>query len=372
MSETVQGMTKRTPLYDAQQGLGASFAQFRGWEMAESYTGPVEEHRLVRTAVGLIDLSYLGVIKVWGKEGAQFLHGLVTNDIKGLEKGKGSRSAFLTGKGKVMALCRVLGMGDEYLIINDPQTHEKVFKYVFPFSYAGDFRVEDLSANFRTLSIQGPQSLLVMKEISFEPVPALEEHDWTETIVAGHHVLAARSSHTGELGFDILVPESGLRDVWDFILLKGAFHKIAPVGLSALDSLRIEAGIPVYGIDADDSNMMLELGLTDAVSFTKGCYTGQEAVAMATYRGHVSKKLSGLVISGETRPDPGAKIIKDDKEVGQITSALKSPSLGSLIALGYVKYGAFEPGTKLKMEHKEEWLSAEIVELPFVKPNTAT
>ena len=157
---------------------------------------------------------------------------------------------------------------------------------------------------YRTLSIQGPQALLVMKEISFEPVPALEEHEWTETIIAGHHVLVVRASHTGEQGFDILVPEAGLQDVWDFILLKGAFHEIAPVGLRALDSLRIEAGIPVYGIDADDTNMMLELGLTDAVSFTKGCYTGQEAVAMATYRGHVSKKLSGLLIADETLPIP--------------------------------------------------------------------
>ncbi|HET8671836.1 MAG TPA: aminomethyltransferase family protein [Candidatus Saccharimonadales bacterium] len=367
MSETVRAIPNRTRLFEAQQSLGASFAQFQEWEMADKYTDAVEEHLRVRSTVGLIDLSYLGVIKVGGKEGGQFLHGLVTNEIKGLEKGKGGRAAFLTGKGKVMALCRVLGLGDEYLIINDPQTHEKVFKYVFPFSYAGDFRVDDVSADYRTLSIQGPQALLVMKEISFEPVPALEEHGWTETIIAGQHVLVVRTSHTGEQGFDILVSEAGLQDVWDFILLKGAFHKIAPVGLRALDSLRIEAGIPVYGNDADDSNMMLELGLTDAVSFTKGCYTGQEAVAMATYRGHVSKRLSGLLIAGETMPDPGNKIIKDGKEVGQITSAIKSPSLGSVIALGYVKYGSFEPWTKLEVQHEEDSLPAEVVELPFIK-----
>ncbi|HEX5731362.1 MAG TPA: aminomethyltransferase family protein [Blastocatellia bacterium] len=371
MSETVKEILKRTPLFEAQQSLGASFAQFREWEMAEKYTDPVEEHLRVRSAVGLIDLSCLGVIKVAGKEGGQFLHGLVTNEIKGLEKGKGARAAFLTGKGKVMALCRVLGLGDEYLIINDPQTHEKVFKYVFPFSYAGDFKVEDLSASYRTLSVQGPQALLVMKEISFEPVPALEEHEWIETIIAGQHVLVARASHTGELGFDIMVSEAGLQDVWDFILLKGAFHSIAPVGLRALDSLRIEAGIPVYGIDADDSNMMLELGLADAVSFTKGCYTGQEAVAMATYRGHVSKRLSGLVIAAELLPDSGDKIIKDGKEVGQITSAINSPSLGKAIALGYLKYGFFEPGTKLEVQHKEDSLSAEVVELPFIKRDAA-
>ena len=371
MSETVKGIPKRTLLFEAQQSIGATFAHFGEWEMAEKYTDAVEEHLRVRTTVGLIDLSYLGVIKVGGKEGAQFLHRLVTNDIEGLEKGKGGRSAFLTGKGKVTALCRVLGLGDEYLIINDPQTYEKVFNFLFPLSYAGDFKVEDVTAGYRPLSIQGPQSLLVMKEISFEPAPALEEHEWTETIIAGHHVLVVRASHTGELGFDILVSEEGLQDVWDFILLKGAFHNIAPVGLRALDSLRVEAGIPVYGVDADDSNMMLELGLTDAVSYTKGCYTGQEAVAMATYRGHVSKRLSGLVIASELLPDHGDKIIKDGKEVGQITTAIKSPSLGSVIALGYIKYGSFDPGTKVEIQHEENSLPAEVVELPFIKRDAA-
>ena len=371
MSETVEGLTKRTPLFDAQKDLGASFASFHGWEMAESYTNPGEEHDRVRSGVGLIDLSYQGVIKIGGKEGAQFLHGLVTNDIKGLERGKGVRAAFLTGKGKVTALCRVLGLGDEYLIINDPQTHEKVFKYVFPFSYAGDFKAEDVSDNYRTLSVQGPDALLVMKEICFEPVPALDENGWIETIIAGHHVVVARASHTGEVGFDILIPAAALRDVWDFILLKGEFHSIAPVGLGALESLRIEAGIPVYGVDADDTNMMLELGLTDAVSFTKGCYTGQEAVAMATYRGHISKRLSGLALAGQTVPNPGDKITQEGKEIGYITSALKSRTLGSVIALSYVKYGYFDPGTNLEVVHNADSLPSVVVELPFYRRNTA-
>jgi glycine cleavage system T protein len=370
MSEAIESIRKRTPLFDLQQSLGASFERFYDWEMAEHYTDPVDEHMRVRTTVGLIDQSYLGIIKVGGKEGAQFLHGLVTNDIKGLAKGKGVRAAFLSGKGKVMGLCRVLGLGDEYFIINDPQTHEKIFKYIFPFSYAGDFKAEDLSENYRTLSIQGAAALLVMKEICFEPVPSLEEHEWIETIIAGHHVLVVRASHTGEQGFDILVSEAGLQDVWDFILLKGAFHSISPVGLRALDSLRIEAGIPVYGIDADDTNMMLELGLSDAVSFTKGCYTGQEAVAMATYRGHVSKKFSGLTLAEDIVPSPGDKLFKEGKEVGYITSALKSPSLGSVITLGYLKYGFFEAGTDLEVEHKEGRLTATVVELPFYKADT--
>jgi folate-binding protein YgfZ len=277
------------------------------------------------------------------------------------------RAAFLTGHGKVRSLCRILGLGDEYLLINEPQTHDKVFKYIFPFSYAGDFKVDDVSDQYRLLSVQGPNSMLVMKEICFEPISSLAEYEWAENTVAGQRVLVSRASHTGEIGFDIFVPVSGLKDVWDFILLKGGFHSIAPVGAQAIESLRIEAGIPVYGVDADENNMMLELGLDDAVSFTKGCYSGQEAVAMATYRGHVSKKLTGLIIEGEVIPARGDKVFKQEKEIGYITSPLKSVTLGSVIAMGYVKYGYFDPGSRVEIETQAGRVPASVVELPFYK-----
>ncbi|MEK6320428.1 MAG: aminomethyltransferase family protein [Acidobacteriota bacterium] len=358
-------MTKRSPLYEDQKALGARFGLFDGWEMAQSYSGTAEEHLAVRTNAGLIDLCHYGALKIWGGEAVQFLNGLVTNDVKSLPAGKGMRAAFLTGHGKVRALCRVLNLGKEFLVINNPQTHDKVFKYVSPFSYAGDFKAEDVSEQYLTLSVQGPKSHLIMKEVCFEPVPSLSEYDWIETLIAGHRALLSRVSHTGELGFDILVPASALKDVWDFILLKGHFHSLVPFGLWALESLRIEAGIPVYGVDIDETNMMLETGLEDAVSFNKGCYTGQEAVAMATYRGHVSKKLSGLTIEGDTVPDRGDIVRKDGKEIGLITSTGRSLSVGSTIALAYLKYGFFQPGNTVEVKTEAGVLSALVVELPF-------
>ena len=280
MDETIEDLTKATPLSGIQREMGARVAPFFGWEMAESFGDSAEEHRKVRDSVGLLDLSYCGAIRIGGKEGAQFLQGLVTNDVKALSKGKGMRAAFLTGKGKVIALCRVFGLdGGEFLIITDPQTHDKVYKYIFPMSYAGDFKVNDVTDLNRVLSVQGPKSLLVMKEICFDPVPQLAEHEWIDTIIAGHHVIVARASHTGEPGYDILAPTTALQDIWDFALLKGEFHSIAPVGQTALDALRIEAGIPVYGQDIDDGNMMLETGLseTDATIETDRyiCWPGQ-------------------------------------------------------------------------------------------------
>ncbi len=358
---------RASTLITSQRELGAGFGVSYGWEMAQYYTGELDEHHGVRENAGLIDLSNRGAARVWGGEAVQFLNGLVSNDVKGLAVGKGMRAALLTGHGKVRALCRVLNHGSEFLILNDAQTHEKVVSYISPFCYAGDFKVEDVSEQHRLLSVQGPKSELMMKEICFEPLPSLGEHDWFETLIAGHRALVVRASHTGEPGYDLLVPDSALKDVWDFTLLKGQFHSLIPFGLQALNSLRIEAGIPVYGVDVDETNMLLEVGLEDVVSFTKGCYTGQEAVAMATYRGHVSKRLSGLEIRSDAVPARGDIVKKDGKEIGFVTSALRSPSLGAVIALSYLKYGFLEPGIAVDVENARGTLAAMTVELPSYK-----
>ncbi len=366
MSEQQPVNPLETPLHDAERALGATFKEYAGWLMADRYSQWIQEYNNTRSNVGLADLSYYGAVRIGGKESIQFLNGLVTNDVKTLEKGKGVRAGFLTGHGKVRAISRILGLGNkEFLLINDPQTHEKILRYITPFSYAGDFNVQDVSDRYRIVSVLGQKALLVMKEICFEPLPQMNEFDWIETIIAGRKVLVVRASRSCETGFDILVEQSGLEDVWDFVMLKGGFHQISPVGLQALDALRIEAGIPVYGVDVDETNMMLETGLTDAISYTKGCYTGQEAVAMATYRGHVSKKLSGLAISEMTVPPSGSRIIKNEKEIGYLTSAINSPSLGSVIALGYIKYGFFDIGTTVEVKTEEGSLSATIIKLPF-------
>lgn len=365
MTDVTTIAARTTPLYENQKALGATFTEIAGVVTAAAFGDWLQEYSAVRSTAGLMDLSAGGAIKIGGKEAVQFLNGLVTNDVKTLEKGKGIAAAFLTGHGKVRAFARILGLGEGFLILTDQQTHGAVLKYIFPFSYAGDFKVEDVSDDYRSLSVQGPKALNVMKEVCFEPVPSLANHEWIETIIAGHNVMLVKARHTGEDGYDILAPVPALSDIWDFVLMKGGFHGIKPVGTKALDVLRIEAGIPVYGIDADESNMMLETGLVDAVSYTKGCYTGQEAVAMATYRGHVSKKLSGLVVAADRIPSAKDRISRGGKEIGYVTSAARSPALGAVIALGYVKYGHFDVGTTVEVVTSDGAVPATIVDLPF-------
>jgi folate-binding protein YgfZ len=361
MSESKEALLKQSQLWQSQKDAGATFGIYNGWEMAEAFESVQKEVQNVRTNVGLIDLSFSGTIKAGGKEAVQFLQGLVSNDVKSLNRGKGMRAAFLTGHGKIRALSIILGLGEEFLLINEPQTHAKLYKYIFPFSYAGDFPIDDVSEQYRILSLQGQNSLLVLKEVCFEPVPQLNEYEWIETLIAGHKVLVVRHSRTGELGYDILVSETGLKDVWDFLLLKGQFHGLKPFGLQALEILRVEAGIPVYGIDIDENNMMLEAGMEDAVSFTKGCYTGQEAVAMATYRGHVSKKLSLIAFPKDTAISVGNKLFATDKEIGTVSSTVQSEAFNQVLALACVKYGFFEPGNKVQVGAEQGRMSGEII-----------
>jgi folate-binding protein YgfZ len=352
---------KQSVLLETQKERGVEIGEYYGWQMPSRYLNSSQEVRNVRENVGICDLTFGGAIRVSGTEATQFLQGLVTNDVKALEKGKGMRAAFLTGHGKVKAFCYILGMGDSFLILNDPQTHDKVFKYVFPFSYAGDFPVEDVSEQFQLLTLQGANSLLVLKESCFEPVPQLNEYEWIGTILAGQKVLVVKHSRTGEEGYDILVPKSGLKDVWDFLLLKGEFHSLSPFGLESLNILRVEAAIPEYGIDIDESNMLLETGLDDVVSFTKGCYTGQEAVAMATYRGHVSKKLSLLSFSRDVPFFSGEKVFAQDKEIGTLSSVVESETFDSKIALACIKYGFFEKGMPVEVKTEQGKYPGEVI-----------
>jgi folate-binding protein YgfZ len=358
MSESKEAILKKSQLWQVQKDMGATFGTYDDWEMAETFVDVQKEVQNVRTNVGLIDLSFTGTVKAGGTEAVKFLQGLVTNDVKSLGQGKGMRAAFLTAHGKIRAFSIILGIGEEFLILNEPHTHAKVYKYIFPFSYAGDFPVEDVSEQYRVLSLQGPNSLLVLKEVCFEPVPQLNEYEWVETLIAGHKVLVVRHSRTGELGYDILVSARGLKDVWDFLLLKGQFHGLKPFGLNTLEVLRIEARIPAYGIDIDENNMMLEAGLEDAVSFTKGCYTGQEPVAMATYRGHVSKKLSLITFPKESGITVGNKLFSNDKEIGAVSSTTQSDD--RTLALACVKYGFFELGTNVQVETEQGRIVGEI------------
>ena len=364
---------RRLALEAAHRRRGAALVEREGWLLPANYGDAAAEYEAVRggAAAGLFDLSARGRVEVSGAEAVQFLNGLVTNDVKTLEPGAWIAAAFPNPQGRLIAAARVARAGEaqSFLIDTEAATRAAVFKSLERFTLAGDFRVRELGEETVHLSVQGAGAADVVSRALGEEAAHVERG--RVALVAwrgGVSLTILRATHTGEVGFDLVCDAESAGDLWEALVEAGA----RPAGADALEVLRIEAGVARYGADADDSNVITEANLDDAVSYTKGCYVGQEIIARIHWRGHVAKKLAGLLLDGTgTAARVGAKLKTADgaRDVGRITSVAHSPRLGRRIALGYVKYDFLEPRTRLVVagEGDGEGEGATVAALPLVR-----
>jgi len=280
-------------------------------------------------------------------------------------------AAFPNVQGRLLAIVRVIHQhfsdvpdANGFLIDTEAASHAQVLKTVQRFTLAGDFHVTDLTNQTALLSLQGRGAAAVIRSVFGDPVESAERFQVVQQTWRDQAVTVVHATHTAEDGFDLLIAAERAAELWEVLTSAGA----QPVGFDALEILRLEAGQPRYGIDMDETNVVTETGLDDAVSFTKGCYIGQEIIARIKYRGHVAKRLSGLMFDGPTAIERGAKIkSSDDMEIGRITSVTVSPRLGRTIALSYVKYDYLAPGTEVRVDAGADEFPAKVVELPFVR-----
>jgi folate-binding protein YgfZ len=281
-------------------------------------------------------------------------------------------AAFPNVQGRLIANVRVIRLPDErtdknncpaFLIDTEPATSERALKTIERFTLAGDFRVCDVTAQTALLTVQGKKSASIVRLVFGEAAAELAAKGVLKILWQESEVTILRATHTGEAGFDLIVNADGASKLWDALHAAGA----RPVGYDALEILRIEAGLPRYGIDMDETNVVTEAALDDAVSYTKGCYVGQEIIARIKYRGHVAKKLSGIKFTEAVKVEAGAAIKSmDNKEIGRITSTTSSPHLGRTVALGYVKYDYLTPETQVMVTAELGDIEARVAELPFV------
>jgi folate-binding protein YgfZ len=323
------------------------------------------EYAAVRDGgAGLIDLSSRGRILISGSEAVMFLNGLITNDMKTLEPNTWMPAAFPNVQGRLLAAVRVIHRDDGFLIDTESTTRNTVIKLLERFTLAGDFRLADLTQDTALLSIQGAKAPEIMAAIFGEPLASLGRDAVASVDWRGEQVTIIRATHTAEDGFDLFVSATEAGALRHSFIKAGA----QPIGNDTIETLRIEAGIARYGIDMDETNVVTETNLDDAVSFTKGCYLGQEIIARIKYRGHVAKKLTGLVFESEVSLESGAKIFSaENKEIGRVTSVAWSPRLHRTIALGYVKYDYLAAGTSVRVEVGGQQYSATVAALPFVR-----
>ena len=321
----------------------------------------LSEYGAVREGgAGLIDLSSRGRIRVSGSEAVMFLNGLITNDMKTLAENRWMPAAFPTVQGRLIGAVRVVRTGDSFLIDTDAESHEAILKTVSRFVLAGDFKVTDLADNTALMSLQGKRAVEIGEKV-FEtsladlPRDGAVEVEWKDT-----QVTIIRATHTGEDGLDLMIDLDRASEVREALTSAGA----QTVSEDTLDTLRVEAGIARYGRDMDDSNVVVETNLDDAISYSKGCYIGQEIIVRIKHRGHVAKKLTGLRFDTDQKIEAGDVIKSDDKEIGRVTSAVFSPKLNCTIALGYLRYEFLDPGTTVSTDNN---IAATVTELPFVR-----
>ncbi len=323
------------------------------------------EYQSLRNAAVVIDLSPAAKFEVGGKNAVPFINGLVTNDVKSLQAGEGILAAFLNVQGKVVSLCRFYQTGDHLLIECDGANREVIFKNLSRFIPAGEFFLRDVTEDLALLSLQGPIAAELFLPLTVQPVEAEPQYRNYQTEINDTQVLIAAHSRAGIAGFDVFVPVTAKASIQQTLLARGA----TLAGSEALEIARLEAGIPREGVDVTDNNILLEAGYEKAVSYTKGCYLGQEIIARIHWRGQPARQLRGLLVEAAEPPSKGTELwAADGKKVGEITSSAHSFALDGIIALGYVHRYYLTVGTPftLKRDGAEQG-SATLTETPFVQ-----
>lgn len=319
------------------------------------------EYRAAREGAALFDRSALGKVTVTGRDRLAFLQGMLTNEVKGLPPGQGAPAAFLDAHGKVMALLVVYAAEDRVLLELPANLTEKTLQTLDRYLISEKAYFESADDAFAILSVQGPTARPLLEGVAGTGLE-LPPYGHAEVTIAGATVRVINRAEASAPGFHLWVPAEHATALRAALEAAGA----TPAGPATLEVLRIEAGQPVYPRDVDESVILPETRLDGLVSYTKGCYIGQETVARVKYRGHVNRALSGLVIEGDRVPDEGARVVAGGQDVGRVTSAVRSIALGRPIALGYVRREHFEPGRAVAVVDGAGEQPARVAALPFV------
>jgi folate-binding protein YgfZ len=336
----------------------------------------MDEYRAVRERAGIVDRSERGKIVVSGNDRRLYLHALFTNDIASIGPGAGCYSAYLTPQGRMIADLRVLELGDVVLLDLAPEVKDAVLARLDQFIFSEDVRLADVTAQFAEFGVHGPEASRVVAAalaespagaeggVPAERLAALRAFQNLRATFGGEAVIVTGSDELGEHGLDLYIDRSAAGRLHEALVVHGA----ADISRATAEVLRIEVGRPAFGRDMDAETIPLEAGIEGrAVSFTKGCYPGQEVIVRILHRGHgrVVRRLVGLAIEGLSVADPEDLLFAEDREAGRVTSAALSPARGS-IALGYVHRDFAAPGTELTIAHGATRLRAVVVETPFV------
>lgn len=364
MSESL----KRTPLFESYASHNGKTIDFGGWELPVQFTGIKAEHEAVRTAAGLFDVSHMGEVAVRGAGALAFLQSIATNDVSKLKDGQAQYTAMCYEDGGTIDDLLIYKRSDEdYLLVVNASNIEKDVKWLEQHA-AQDVEIDDQSDRWALLALQGPKAEAILQRLTDEPLADIRFFRFKDDVsLAGETVMISRTGYTGEDGFEIYcTPESAV-NLWEKILQEGKEDGLVPAGLGARDTLRFEAGLPLYGQELSKDISPLEAGIGFAVKVGKEPdFIGKEALARQKEAG-VPRKLVGLEMIDKGIPRTGYPVFADGQPVGEVTTGTQSPTLKKNIGFALVGRESSAEGTELEIEVRNKRLKARIIGTPFYK-----
>lgn len=358
---------RRTSLYARHARLGARLVEFGGWEMPVQYAGIVEEHRAVRTAAGLFDVSHMGEVEIEGPGALASVQRIITNDAGRLGVGGGLYTPMCLPSGGIVDDLTVFRTGERrYLLVVNASTTPKDFAWIA--AHTKDAQASDRSDEWGLIALQGPRAAAILQRLTPTDLASLRSfHIITDAEVAGvTRCFISRTGYTGEDGFEIGSPWAQAPRVWDALLEGGGPDGLVPVGLGARDTLRLEAALMLYGNDIDETTTPLEAPLSWTVKLEKGAFIGCEALEKQKTEG-TARKLVGFEMTERAISRHGYVLQMDHQPAGHVTSGTFGPWVNKSIGMGYVPRAHAKPGTALRVEIRGKTAGAVVVKLPFYR-----
>lgn len=358
---------KTTKFIDIHKKLGGKIVEFAGYQMPVQYSSIIEEHKVVRNAVGVFDVSHMGEVFIRGEKAFDFVQNITVNDVAKLENGKVQYSAMCYEDGGIVDDLLVYKISDEeYLLVVNGANLDKDYQWMVKNNVFGVI-IDNKSDEYSLLAIQGPNSKYVVANICGVPAD-MEYYTFIQTSCNGVDMIVSRTGYTGELGFELYFKgdEIAAAKVWNAVFEAGKDQGIKPAGLGCRDSLRLEMGFALYGNDIDQSTNTIEAGLGWITKLQKGEFIGREALQKVKDKG-VTRKLVAMISEEKAFPRTGYDISVDGKIVGKITSGTVSHILNKPIALGYVDKEYAKIDQKINFVIRKKEIPAVIVRLPFLK-----
>lgn len=361
-----QDALRHTPLDECHREAGARMVEFVGWSMPVQYAGVLDEHRAVRRHAGLFDVSHMGEIRVAGAGAEAFLQRLTPNDVERLAPGRAHYSGLLNERGGYIDDLLIYRLAaDEFLVVVNAANAETDFEWIRGHA-TGGVTVEDVSADYALLALQGPRALGILASLTDVTLNEIGYYRFTRGRVADHDAILSRTGYTGEDGFELYVEPGDAPAIWRRLLAAGEAEGLVPAGLGARDTLRLEAGMALYGHELDAETTPWEAGLDWVVKLDSGDFIGRRALLEQKEAG-VPQRLVGFEVEGRGIAREGHPVLVAGGPAGRVTSGTFSPTFERALGMAYLPAELAAPERQVEIEVRGRHLPAQLIALPFYR-----